>query len=242
MHGDSGYLDVVLEVVTALLPLVVFFLIFQFYYLKFPWFRLKKILAGLGLAGLGMVLFLSGVFMGFMPISTDIGIYLMTNTDPWLIVGFGFLLGFLATFAEPAVRVLTYQVEKHSSGFIHSKVLLWTLSLGVGSLVSLGMAKVVFNLDFHTIIIVGYSLALVLMIFCDKDFVSVAIDGGAVTTGPMAVSLLMAMMVGIAEAKPGADPVVDGFGLIALIALAPIIFVLALGIIIRFKTEEKVKT
>ena len=166
----------------------------------------------------------------------------MTNTDPWLIVGFGFILGFLVTFAEPAVRVLTYQVEHHSSGFIHSKMLLWTLSIGVGFLVSLGMAKIVFNLDFHTIIIIGYSVALVLMIFCDRDFVSVAFDAGAVATGPMAVSLLMAMVAGIAKVKPGADPVIEGFGIIALIALAPIIFISALGIIIRFKDEGKVKT
>lgn len=242
MHSGGGYLDVVIEVVTALLPLITFFLVFQIFYLKFPWFRLKKILVGLAITGLGMVLFLSGVFMGFMPISTDIGMYLMTNTDPWLIVGFGFILGFLVTFAEPAVRVLTYQVEHHSSGFIHSKVLLWTLSFGVGSLVSLGMAKIVFDLDFHTIIIIGYSLALILMIFCDRDFVSVAFDAGAVATGPMAVSLLMAMVAGIAKVKPGADPVVEGFGIIALIALAPIIFISALGIIIRFKNEKKVKT
>ena len=242
MNADSGYLDVLIEVVTALLPLIVFFLVFQHFYLKFPWYRLKKILTGLCLAGIGMVLFLSGVFMGFMPISMDIGRYLMINADPWTIIGFGFLIGFLATFAEPAVRVLTYEVEQHSSGFIQSKLLLWTLSFGVGALVAMGMAKVVFNLDFQTIIIIGYSLALVLMFFCDRDFVSVAFDAGAVATGPMAVSLLMALMVGISEAKPGADPVLDGFGLIALIALAPIIFISALGIIMRFKTQEKVKT
>lgn len=242
MQTGGGYLDVVMEVITALLPLIAFFLIFQILYLKFPWIRLKKILMGLSLTGLGMILFLSGVFMGFMPISEEIGMYLMTNTDPWLIVGFGFILGFLVTFAEPAVRVLTYQVEHHSSGFIHSKMLLWTLSIGVGFLVSLGMAKIVFNLDFHTIIIIGYSVALVLMIFCDRDFVSVAFDAGAVATGPMAVSLLMAMVAGIAKVKPGADPVIEGFGIIALIALAPIIFISALGIIIRFKDEGKVKT
>ncbi|MFA7342156.1 MAG: DUF1538 domain-containing protein [Candidatus Methanomethylophilaceae archaeon] len=238
MNSDSGILDVIIEVVTALLPLVVFFLIFQTLYLKFPWNRLKRILAGLLVAGLGIILFLYAVYTGFMPISTMIGEYMMTNLDSWTIVGFGFLLGFMATLAEPAVRVLTYQVEQHSTGFMNARLLLITLSIGVGAFVALGMAKVAFGLDFHAIIIGGYLLAVVLMAFCDRDFVSVAFDAGAAATGPMAVSLLMAMMTGLANAKPGADPLLDGFGIIALIALAPVIFITGLGVIIMIKTKE----
>ncbi|MDD3398278.1 MAG: DUF1538 domain-containing protein [Candidatus Methanomethylophilaceae archaeon] len=238
MNADSGILDVIVEVVTALLPLIVFFLIFQTLFLKFPWNRLKRIITGLLVAGLGMIIFLYAVYTGFMPISTMIGEYMMENLDPLVIVGFGFLIGFMATFAEPAVRVLTYQVEQHSTGFMNARLLLLTLSLGVGAFVALGMAKVVYSLDFHSIIISGYLLAMVLMIFCDRDFVSVAFDAGGVATGPMAVSLLMAMMTGLAEAKPGADPLLDGFGIIALIALAPIIFITGLGVIIRIKSEE----
>jgi len=166
----------------------------------------------------------------------------VANLSPWTVVAFGFVIGFMATFAEPAVRVLTYEVEQHSTGFMNSRLLLVTLSLGVGVLVALGMAKVVFELDFHSIIIGGYALALALMAFCDRDFVSVAFDAGGVATGPMAVSLLMAMLTGLAEAKPGADPVLDGFGIIALIALAPIIFITGLGVIIRIKSKESVQT
>ena len=238
--GDVGLYHVVLDVLQAILPIIVFFLIFQSLYIKYPWVTLRRMLLGIGITGAGMILFLTGVFMGFLPVGREIGEYFVLNSDGWTLVALGFGMGFLATFAEPAVRVLAYQVENTSSGFIGSRLLLWTLSLGVASLVALGMAKIVYGLDFRTIILTGYGLALVLMIFCDRDFVAIAFDAGGVATGPMAVSLLMSMAVGVASATEGSDPVVDGFGMIALIALAPILFLSGLGVIIGYKRKVSV--
>lgn len=239
MTTGFSYLDVILEVGSALVPLVAFFLIFQSLYLKLPWNRLKRVLLGILIAGIGLVLFLSSVYQAFIPISSEIGHFIMTNFSPWMILVFGFIIGFMVTYAEPGVHMLTYQVEQNSTGFVNAKLLLIILSLGVGALVSLGMAKVIYGIDFHLIIVVGYSLSLVLMVFCDRDFVSIAFDAGAAATGPMAVSLLMAMMTGLAEAKPGADPLLDGFGIIALILLAPVIFIMGLGVIVRIKSMER---
>ncbi|MBN1109422.1 MAG: DUF1538 domain-containing protein [Methanomassiliicoccales archaeon] len=238
--GTVDIFSVVLDVAQAVLPIIVFFLVFQSLYIKYPWPTLKRLLLGIAITGAGMVLFLSGVFVGFLPVGREIGEHVALNNERWVLLALGFVMGFLATFAEPAVRVLAYQVETTSSGFIGSKLLLWTLSLGVAAFVSLGMAKIVYDFDFKTIIIAGYVLALVLMVFCDKDFVAIAFDAGGVATGPMAVSLLMSMAVGVASATEGSDAVIDGFGLIALIALAPILFLSALGVIMRYKRKVEI--
>ncbi|MDP2217066.1 MAG: DUF1538 family protein, partial [Methanolobus sp.] len=109
-----------------------------------------------------------------------------------------------------------------------------TLSISVAVFVSIGMAKLVYGIPFLYIIVPGYLLAIVLMWLSDKDFIAIAFDAGGVATGPMAVTFLMSMAVGVASAQEGRDPVIDGFGMIALIALAPIIFVMLLGVYIRY--------
>ena len=237
-HPDMSMLDVVLDVLQALLPVIAFFLLFQYLYLKYPWVTLKRILFGVAVTGVGMVLFLGGVFLGFMPIARSMGEYLALNYDNWVIIAFGFLMGFLATYAEPAVRVLCKQVETSSGGFISSKLILWTLSFGVAALVALGMARILYDIDFRTIIVIGYSLALLMMFFSEAQYVAIAFDAGGVATGPMAVSIIMTMAVGIASGAEGGNPIVDGFGIIALIALAPILFISALGVILTRKEVE----
>ncbi len=237
-HTDMSMLEVVIDVLQALLPIIVFFLIFQFLFIKYPWVTLKRILIGVAITGGGMVLFLGGVFIGFMPIARDMGEFLAENFDNWVIISFGFLMGFLATYAEPAVRVLCGQVEKSSGGYISATMILWTLSIGVAAFVALGMARIVYQFDFREIIIIGYVLALLLMWKSDGQFVAIAFDSGGVATGPMAVSIIMTMAVGIASGVEGGNPIVDGFGIIALIALAPILFVSGLGVLLSRKEDN----
>ncbi|MCQ6963242.1 DUF1538 domain-containing protein [Methanolobus chelungpuianus] len=227
-------LDIFWEVLQALLPLVMFFIIFQLLYLKFPSSQLVKLALGISMTALGMILFLYGVYNGFFPVGTEIGNYFGTMEHKWIMIPVGFFLGFLATFAEPAVRVLCYQIEKSSSGYIRSKLMLYTLSLSVAVFVSIGMAKLVYGIPFLYIIVPGYLLAISLMWLSDKDFIAIAFDAGGVATGPMAVTFLMSMAVGVASAQDGRNAVTDGFGMIALIALAPIIFVMLLGVYIRY--------
>lgn len=232
--AEQGLLDIFWEVLQALLPLVMFFIIFQLLYLKFPSSQLVKLALGISMTALGMILFLYGVYNGFFPVGTEIGNYFGTMEHKWIMIPVGFFLGFLATFAEPAVRVLCYQIEKSSSGYIRSKLMLYTLSLSVAVFVSIGMAKLVYGIPFLYIIVPGYLLAISLMWLSDKDFIAIAFDAGGVATGPMAVTFLMSMAVGVASAQDGRNAVTDGFGMIALIALAPIIFVMLLGVYIRY--------
>ena len=138
----------------------------------------------------------------------------------------------MATIAEPAVHILSYEVEKASAGSIREKTILATLSLGVALFVALGMAKIIYGVPIHYILVPGYLLALLLMRFCDPTFVAIAFDAGGVATGPMTVTFVLAVALGIATAMEGRDPVLDGFGLIALVAMAPILSVMVLGLIV----------
>jgi hypothetical protein len=155
----------------------------------------------------------------------------------WILIPLGFILGFVATLAEPAVRILSNQVEKSSSGYIRSNVILFVLCLAVGLFIALGMTRVVYGIPFYYIIIPGYLLAIILMIFSKPSFTAIAFDSGGVATGPMTVTFIMALAVGAADQIEGRDAVIDGFGLVALVALAPIIMVMLLGFL--YPNEEQ---
>lgn len=238
MTATIGFFEIVVDVVVAISPILIFFLVFQFLYLKYPLNQMVKLGWGVALTALGMVLFLQGVFMGFLPIGQQIGERFGDFEHKWVIIPIGFVLGFITTLAEPAVRVLCYQVERSSSGYVRYRVLMYVLALAVGSLVAVGMVKIVYDIDFIFIIIPGYILGLGLLYISDRDYIPIAFDAGGVVTGPMAVSFLMPMALGVASVQEGGDPLVNGFGLIALIALAPILFILSLGAIIRWKGRQ----
>ncbi|SMP50086.1 DUF1538 domain-containing protein [Desulfonatronum lacustre] len=235
MNTILAFLDfshVSLEVLQALAPLVVFFLFFQLVYLKLPRTFVLNMIKGVVLCVVGLILFLQGVQVGFMPVGTAMGGILGAMETTWPLILIGFLLGLVATIAEPAVHILSYEVEKASAGSIREKTILATLSLGVALFVGLGMAKIIYGVPIHYILVPGYLLALVLMRFCDPTFVAIAFDAGGVATGPMTVTFVLAVALGIATAMEGRDPVLDGFGLIALVAMAPILSVMVLGLIV----------
>ncbi len=229
----DGVDRIILEVARALLPLLAFFLVFQFFYLKLPRVYVVNLARGILFAFLGMVLFLQGVNVAFLPAGREIGEGLVAFDQRWLLIPLGFFLGFLATYAEPAVRILCYQVEESSGGSIGDSLILYSLSLGVAVSVAFGMARLVYGIPLLYFLIPGYLLALILLRFSDGGFVGIAFDSGGVATGPMAVTFLLSLAVGVAAGIEGRNPVVDGFGLIALIALAPILSVLMLGILYR---------
>jgi len=215
----------------ALAPLVLVIIVFQFLLLKLALVQLKKIFIGITLSFLGLALFLQGVRVGFLPVAGMLGEQLGGMKHIWLAIPVGILLGFVATIAEPAVRILNYEVEKVSGGFITQTVMLVTISLGVAFSVGIAMARVIYGIPLIWILLPGYVLALLLAKFSPPNFVPVAFDSGGVATGPMTVTFLMAMTVGVASGIEGRDPLLDGFGMISLVALAPILSVLILGII-----------
>ncbi len=231
----NGIAEVIQDAVIALIPLSIFFILFQVMYLKLPIGHVINLFKGIFFTLIGMILFLQGVHIAFIPAGDAIGSFFSAIGKPWILIPFGFFLGMLATYAEPAVRILSAQVEQSSSGFIRKTLILYTLSIGVGIAVALGMARIVIGFSFLPLIIIGYAIAIILLWISDRDFVAIAFDSGGVATGPMAVTFLMALAVGVAAGIEGRDPIIDGFGLIALIALAPILSMLILGIYFRIK-------
>lgn len=230
-------INTTLDVIKVLLPLVFLFLLAQWLFIKLPRDYVANVLKGLAISFVGIVIFLYGVNLGFLPMGKVLGESLAAIEHRWLLIPFGFAMGFLAAFSEPAVRVLSNQVEESSVGYIREKLVLYTISVGVAFFVALGMTRIVYGIPLLYIIIPGYALALILMWFCDSSFVAIAFDSGGVATGPMAVTFLMAMAVGIATGMEGRDPVIDGFGLVALIALAPIISLMFIGLFYRSRDK-----
>jgi len=234
----QGFGHVTLEVFQALMPLAVIFVVLQVFYLKLPRDQVYNILKGLVMAFFGLILFLQGVQIGFLPVGKIVGEVLGEMSNRWILIPIGFILGFVATIAEPAVRILSSEVERASAGYIREKLMLYTLSLGVAVFVAIGMAKIIFGIPLTYIIIPGYLLAIAMLKLSDSTFVSIAFDSGGVATGPMTVTFIMAMAVGVATVMESRNAIVDGFGLIALVALAPILSVLVLGLIYREKEES----
>ena len=228
-------LKTIYEVILLLLPLSIFFMIFQKFFLRLPKEYIKNLVKGIILTFMGMVLFFEGVEIGFLPAGKIIGEYFGSLEYNWILIPLGFLMGFLTTYAEPAVMILCNQIEKFSNGSIRGNVVKYILSFSVAFFVSVGMAKLVYGINLLIIIILGYSVVLLLTLFSDKEYIAIAFDSGGVVTGPMAVTFLMAMALGAASSLEGRSPLIDGFGLISLIALAPIIPVMAFGLIIRYK-------
>jgi len=223
--------EVLIEVVMALGPLLLFFAIFQVFFLKLPGSYVVNLLKGVAFSFLGLVLFLQGVKVGFLPAGASMGEILGAWNQKWVLIIIGFVFGFVATIAEPAVRILSFEVEKSSNGAIRGRVIMITLALGVAVFVALGMVRIIHGIPIHYLLIPGYVIALIMLKFTDPTFIAIAFDAGGVATGPMTVTFVMAMAVGIATVMEHRSPIVDGFGLIALVALAPILSVMGFGLV-----------
>ncbi|WP_124726768.1 DUF1538 domain-containing protein [Staphylospora marina] len=237
-HPFHGFGDTMLEVALALAPLFVVFLLFQFIRLKLPWKKVMNILKGFVLTFFGLAFFLHGVHIGFLPTGEQMGMILGDLSHNWILIPVGLVLGFVATFAEPAVRILNQQVDKVSSGSIPEKVMLYTVSIGVAVSVALSMLRVIAGIPLWYFIIPGYLLAFVLTRYTKDSFTAIAFDSGGVATGPMTVTFILSMVVGVATVLEDRNPLLEGFGMISLVALAPILSVLTLGILYGRKEKE----
>lgn len=235
LHVFDGFLDILYEVGLALVPLIIFFSMFQIFMLKLPRQRVFQIILGFVLTFFGLAFFLQGVHVGFFPIGQLIGESLGGMDSTWILIPIGFVLGFAATFAEPAVSIMNAEVDRVTGGYISEKVMLYTVSTGVGISVALSMFRILSGISLWYFIIPGYLAAFVLIFFSKKIFIAIAFDSGGVSTGPMTVTFISAMAVGVASVTEGRDPLTDGFGLIALVALTPILAVLVVGLIFTRK-------
>ena len=227
------------DVVISLAPILAIFIFFQIFSFKLKKRLVIKVLKGMVYTTVGLVLFLLGVNAGFMQVGKDIGFLLVGLNKDWLIVLIGFVLGLMVIMAEPAVYVLTRQIEDVTSGSLRKSSVLISMGLGVAVAVMLSMIRVLVpSLEFWHYALPGYIIALVLMKFTPKLFVGIAFDSGGVASGPMIGTFVFAYVQGVADGK-GADLLTDGFGMIAMVALAPLIALQLLGIVYKYKSRKR---
>ncbi|MBV6424882.1 MAG: hypothetical protein NAOJABEB_02696 [Steroidobacteraceae bacterium] len=226
-------------VALAVLPLAALFAAAQVFFLRLPRQEVMRIVKGTLLASVGLLLFLFGVSVGFMPFGRTIGESFGAMSQHWLLLGFGAVLGFATTWGEPAVRVLAGQVEEASAGSIRARVVLVAVCIGVAVAVGLGVLRIVYDWPLFWLLVPGYTLAIGLLWISDRVFVAIAVDSGGVATGPLANTFLLALAFGVASAVAGRDPLMHGLGLLALISLAPVIAVMLLGLAVRLKSAPK---
>ncbi|MGB4377672.1 MAG: DUF1538 domain-containing protein, partial [bacterium] len=188
---------------------------------------------------IGLVLFLTGANAGFMDVGSIIGYSLTAGGNKLFVVIVGFVLGVVTVLAEPAVYVLTHQVEDVTSGYVKRRLVLVALSLGVGSAVALALLKIIVpGIQLWHYLLPGYIISVVMTFFVPPLFVGIAFDSGGVASGPMTATFILAFSQGVAEATAGADVLLDGFGTIAMVALTPLIALQVLGLIYKVKTVK----
>ena len=217
------------EVAIALGLIVAFFLICQAAFLKLSGKQLKKIAVGVGFTYIGLVIFLTGVNVGFMPIGYKLGHTLGSGSSTLLIV-FGLVCGVLTVLAEPAIHVLNAQVEDVTGGLVNKKSMMIGLCIGVGASIALSMIRIVFDFSLVYYVIPGYFIALALSLFVPPVYTAIAFDSGGVASGPMTSGFILPLAVGACVALQGEDAVLrDGFGVVALVAMTPLITIQLLG-------------
>ncbi|NWO14488.1 DUF1538 domain-containing protein [Virgibacillus sp.] len=223
--------ETIVEVVQSILPITIVITLLQFTLIWLPIETFIQFLIGVFMVGIGLILFLLGVNIGMLPVGEMIGSALSKTKMVWLILFFGVLLGSVVTIAEPDVRVLSTQVDQVSNGEISKTVLILAVALGVGIFVGLSLMRIIFSIPITYILAGGYGLIFILAAFTPSSFVPISFDAGGVTTGPLTVPFIMALGVGVASVLRGRSASQDGFGLIALASLGPILSVLFLGVI-----------
>lgn len=218
------------EVTKALLPLAGLFVAFQVFLMKMPPQQIFRMAFGLIYSFIGLILFLTGVNYGFIPAGTELGAILGLPENEVVLLVTGAIMGAVVVCAEPAVWVLTRQVEHISGGTIKRKALLIALACGVSISVLLSMIRVTHGFSIWYYLIPGYSLALLLMIFCPTMYTAIAFDSGGVASGPMTSTFILSFTLGASKAS-GGNPVADAFGVIAMVAMTPLIAIQILGIV-----------
>lgn len=227
------------EVAVALIPILALFLVFNKISFKVSKRTFNKILKGVLYTFIGLVLFLTGVNAGFMEVGTMVGYKVASLNKPGFIIFIGFLLGLVVVLAEPAVYVLTNQIEEVTSGYIKRKVVMFALSIGVASAVALSMIRIIVpGLQLWHYLLPGYLISIGMSFFVPKLFIGMAFDAGGVASGPMTSTFILAFAQGAAERIEGANVLIDGFGVISMVALMPIIALQVLGFIFKIKSVK----
>ena len=229
----------IVEIAGSLLPIILFFGVLQVVSLKLNRHNLMKIAVGLVYTYLGLVLFLTGVNVGFMPAGNYLGKIIASQSYRWVLVPISMLIGYFIVRAEPAVYVLNKQVEEITSGSISEKAMGYSLSIGVAISLGLAMIRVLTGISILWFMIPGYAIALGLSFFVPKIFTAIAFDSGGVASGPMTTTFLLPFAMGACEAV-GGNIVTDAFGVVAMVAMTPLITIQVLGLVYALQSKMHV--
>ncbi len=225
------------EMAVSLLPIIGFFALLQLIVRDINKNTILKIGVGIVYTYIGLVLFLTGVNVGFMPAGNFLGGTIAGLSYAWIIIPIGMIIGYFIVKAEPAVFVLTKQVEELTDGAISAKAMGLSLSLGVAVSVGLAMTRVLTGISILWFLIPGYLIALVLTFFVPKIFTAIAFDSGGVASGPMTATFLLPFAMGACEAL-GGNIVADAFGIVSMVAMTPLIAIQIMGLIYRIKDTK----
>ncbi len=233
-HGLPTYIE---EIAVSLFPIIAFFGLFQIFALKLSGRMLGRILIGLVYTYIGLVLFLTGANVGFMPAGNYLGKVMASQEFRFLLVPVGALIGFFIVKAEPAVYVLNHQVEDITDGAISAKAMGISLSVGVSASVALAITRVLTGIPILWFLIPGYAIALGLSFFVPKIFTAIAFDSGGVASGPMTATFLLPLAQGACMAV-GGNLAADAFGVVAMVAMTPLITIQILGVVYQLKQSR----
>ena len=234
LHAIPEYLK---EVTVALLPIVVFFLIFQFISLRLRKLPFLRVMVGILYTYLGLVLFLTGVNVGFSPLGYVLGAALTEGWRIWLLIPLAMLMGWFIINAEPAVHILNKQVEDLSAGAISARAMGMSLSIAVSAAGGLAMLRVITGIPILYFLVPGYFIALALTFFVPRTFTAIAFDSGGVASGPLTATFMLPFAMGACQAL-GGNVMTDAFGLVALVAMMPLITVQVMGAIYVVKSRR----
>lgn len=228
------------EVIVAFFPIVVVFIVFQLITHRFNKHTIAKIFVGLLYTYMGLVMFLTGVNVGFMPAGRLIGSAIASGANKYLLIPIGMVMGYFVVSAEPAVHSLKKQVVEVTNGDISSKSIGYALSIGVAVSVGISMLRVVTGIPLLPFLIGGYAISLIIAFFVPPIYTGIAFDSGGVASGPMTTTFILPFAVGACEAL-GGNVLTDAFGVVAMIAMTPLITIQVLGLSGNMKRKMKLK-
>ncbi|MDR0315209.1 MAG: DUF1538 domain-containing protein [Oscillospiraceae bacterium] len=233
------------DVALSIGPVIAVFLAFQILTKRFKHRQLIRMIVGFVYTFMGLALFLTGVDVGFSAVGNIFGTELVSTSYNWILVPIGMLIGYFIVKAEPAVQVLNRNIEEITNGAIPHSAMNRSLSIGVAVSVGLSMVRILTGISIYWIIIPGYLISLIMTFFVPKIFVGIAFDSGGVASGPMATTFLLPLAMGASEGI-GGNILTDAFGVVAMVAMTPLIAVQAMGLIFavkmkRAQSEEQVE-
>ena len=225
------------DVIVALGIIVFFFILLQLVSRRFKKHQLGRIAVGFLYTLIGLVIFLTGVNVGFIPVGHLLGLQLASSPMKWILVPLGTLVGYFIVAAEPAVHVLNKQVEEISSGTITQKVMNRGLSIGMAAALTITMIRILLSIPIMYILIPGYIIAISLTFFVPRIFTGIAFDSGGVCSGPMSTTFLLPLAMGTSEGA-SRHMMIDAFGIIAMVAMTPLIVIQTMGLIYQIKQKS----